>query len=305
MKKILIFILLFIASVYLSWAININLWSWEKLENNIWTNLSSVLNKVNISWWDININWKLAVDWKICLDNGNCIWECTWEQFWDNATSSCKAKAGWTAETASKTCKTLKEENPEYINWAYFIDPDWDWWDTPFKAYCNMTLAWGGWTLLATQKDGHYFTISNVDSYDGDWIGKDVNKYSILWKTSLFKWSSYSGQYEFLYRDDTEWKDYRTRVKQSNDISATSSSWCSVLENSIVSPKMSFFACFYRMPWGIPATFNKYSAYWTNWQFGIGQYKWRLTKGLVTWYRSNETNYNVWVGSTKYEFYVR
>jgi len=85
MKKIIILISIFIAWIYLSSAVNIVLTSWEKLDNSSWTDLSSVLNKVDVSWNNININWKLAVDWKICDADNKCLGECpehyTWGYF--------------------------------------------------------------------------------------------------------------------------------------------------------------------------------------------------------------------------------
>jgi len=89
MKKILIIISILITSVYLSSAVNIVLNSWEKLDSSKWTDLSSVLNKVDINWSDININGKLSVDWKICGEDWECLGACTSSQVWDSTNKIC------------------------------------------------------------------------------------------------------------------------------------------------------------------------------------------------------------------------
>jgi len=137
MKKLLIFISIFISLVYLSSAINIVLTSWKKLDNNSWTNLSSVLNKVDVNSSDLKINWKLAVNWKICDTNDNCLWECSWWQIWDTSINSCK----W----VPVSCKAIYDDW-ERISWKYLIDSDWSWWRDAFEVYCDMTSQWWGWT---------------------------------------------------------------------------------------------------------------------------------------------------------------
>jgi len=67
MKKVLIFLSVFLSLIYLSGAIDIVLTSWKKLDNSSWTNLSSVLNKIDTNSSDLNINWKLSVDWKFVM----------------------------------------------------------------------------------------------------------------------------------------------------------------------------------------------------------------------------------------------
>jgi hypothetical protein len=98
MKKIIIFLSLLLTTIYLSSAVNISLNSWSKLEGSSWDNLSSVLNKVDVSWSELKVNWKLAVNWKICLADNNCMGECEEHHNWDVSTSSCVPEWGWNDE---------------------------------------------------------------------------------------------------------------------------------------------------------------------------------------------------------------
>jgi len=147
MKKLIIFISVFIATIYLSSAIDIVLNSWQKLDNSSWDNLSWILNKVDISWNNLNINWKFSVDWKICDVDDNCLWECTDWKIWDNVNNTCILPAS-TPETAkpNSTCKTILADNPWVLNkdWYYYIWPTW--FADKFKAYCDMTTNWWGRT---------------------------------------------------------------------------------------------------------------------------------------------------------------
>jgi hypothetical protein len=147
MKKIIIFLSILLSLVYLSSAIDIVLNSWQKLETSSWNDLSSVLNKVDVSWWSLSINWKLVVNWKICLDNWNCLGECEDWYIWDANTNSCITPAT-TPETAWETCYTIKQADNSAVDGIYWIDPNW--WDKTdaFQVYCDMTDDWWGWTKV-------------------------------------------------------------------------------------------------------------------------------------------------------------
>jgi len=131
-KKTLVLIFMFLSLTCLTSAIIITLSSGNKLENSHWTNLSSVLNKVDISWNNININWKLSVNWKICA-NDLCLW--------DNP---------WTQETPWKSCSDLLSKWVN-TNWVYYIKPTWYSWSA-FQVYCDMKTEWWGWTRYVNIK---------------------------------------------------------------------------------------------------------------------------------------------------------
>jgi len=196
MKKLLIFISIFITSIYLSSAVNIVLTSWTKLDSSSWDNLSWVLNKVDVFWSNLNINWKLSVDWKICLNNGNCIWECDVSHYWDTNTNSCVIEQNWnTQATAWKTCKTILDENPGTPSWLKWIDPDWDWW------HSFVSPGWwfdGMW--LRNNSTGKYASTSwyfgVVQFQDRRWMGL-ITGYWLDW----IYYNLYgSTRYEFYVR---------------------------------------------------------------------------------------------------------
>jgi len=195
MKKILVFLSLSIAWIYLSSAIDMVLTSWTKLDDSSWNNLSSVLNKTDVSWYNININWKLSVDWKICDLNDNCFWECAQ---WEVLSWSACVKAGSTAETAleGSTCKTLLENNSKYQNksWFYYIKPAW--FTTVVRAYCDMTTNWWGRTRWynSSNSTGQIWDSNNCKTakHYSDSNFECINPLKITNKTEymLIRWSS-------------------------------------------------------------------------------------------------------------------
>jgi len=120
MKKILITISLLITTVYLSSAVDIVLNSWQKLDNNNWTDLSSVLNKVDINSGDLNISWKLVVNWKICDLDWNCLWECPVWQVCDMETDGWDWKLVMNLDT--------NDGNVQWYDSSYWTDlTTWVW----------------------------------------------------------------------------------------------------------------------------------------------------------------------------------
>jgi hypothetical protein len=151
MKKLIIFISLLVTWIYLSNAISITLNSRQKLESSQWTDLSSTLNKVNVSGNNLSVNGKFSINWKICLADNNCLWEC-WDWYhWDTSSNSCITNA-WTESAPWTSCldlynKWAREDKAYYLTWAS---------GKKFLVYCDMTTAWGGWTLVAKTWHAHH-----------------------------------------------------------------------------------------------------------------------------------------------------
>ena len=62
-------------------------------------------------------------------------------------------------ECAALSCDEIHTENPSYPDGVYWIDPDGN---GAVAAYCNMSLAGGGWTLVGkfTNQDGRSWSKS-------------------------------------------------------------------------------------------------------------------------------------------------
>ncbi len=254
-------------------------WSWE-LFKDLWK-----ISKVWWRWWSEDSNKFVYndLDWeKISVNNQGS------EDWWNDP----NLDITWN----EKSCKEIIDKWFSSQSGLYYINPTWS---SKFKVYCDMSTDWGWWTLLITQREWSYFTSSNVSNYTSQWVGL-VSKYSILWKSTLFKRSWF---YEFMYKDNTNWGNRRVTVRQSNNISSSSPSSCSILKYNVSAPNSSYFNCFYRMSW-TSSYYNVYWSYSSNWTFWIWAIKSRSPAWLVTWNWSDWLHYvNAW--STYYSFWVR
>jgi hypothetical protein len=154
MKKIILFLSLILSWIYLAnfiSAITINKNSWEVLDNTTWENISSLTNKIDVSWADIKLNWKLYVTWKIC-DNS---WFCLGDSI------------EWTITNPWKSCLDLKGKWVD-VDKEYYIKPDW-YAGSPFKVYCDMTTDWWGWTRYVNIKWNYSFNDAYACWQKSDW----------------------------------------------------------------------------------------------------------------------------------------
>jgi hypothetical protein len=246
MKKILIFTSLFIAWIYLSSAISITLNSWKKLESSSWTNLSSVLNKVDVSWNNLSVNWKLSINWKICIETW-CLWECSWWQIWDKNTNTCILPAT-TPETAWKTCKTILDENPWTPSWLKWIDPDGDWWLSPFQAYCDMTTNGWGRTKWYDSNNSVWDIQAAINCRD-NWYNFDDGFYCIA-PEILPDWE---------YMLNNSWNIFYPTVKVTPK-NSTAVKWWHFRESE--SPLIIYTCREFNNNWW------NYARYWTSWTIG-------------------------------------
>jgi len=97
------------------------------------------------------------------------------------------------------TCLDIKNNNPDYTDWVYKIDPEnnWEW----FEVYCDMTTDWGWWTLYAYSNDYNSIDFTRWLwnwhwTYSVDWSS------STIWNASLWdKFINNIDIYDFLVTD--------------------------------------------------------------------------------------------------------
>ena len=112
----------------------------------------------------------------------------------------------WTGLTLASfsnnaTCKRLKIFEWINNNWIYTINPTWH---DEYKAYCNMKLGWGWWTLIATTADDwrNTWTYNNRDLLKNTTTTWSLNK-----KEKDFKSKAYSQiKFKDMMFEDKQWE---------------------------------------------------------------------------------------------------
>jgi hypothetical protein len=149
--------------------------SWEVLDNSTWTNISSLTNKIDVSWADIKLNWKLCSEiWLV----KKCLWSCKDWYIWDDSTKSCifncPANYDWFSTIMHDwTCyywatilfwinnvdaRYLGEfilnwyllKNPSYWSWTtfYWWTKMWEyWWYTIRKSWVGINATKTRWRV--------------------------------------------------------------------------------------------------------------------------------------------------------------
>ncbi|MCT4617586.1 MAG: hypothetical protein N4A38_05260 [Candidatus Gracilibacteria bacterium] len=125
MKKIILFLSILIAGIYLSnfiGAITVTKNSGEVLDNSIWTNISSLTNKVDVSSSDIKLSGKLYVTGDLCTEVGgvkSCLGKCLEDGYkWDSITNSCVAPKVIKVAGGQYFTAALKEDG-SVRTWGY------------------------------------------------------------------------------------------------------------------------------------------------------------------------------------------
>jgi hypothetical protein len=96
MKKLILSLSIILCLIYLTnfiGAISVTKNPWEILDNSTWWNISSLTNKIDVSWDNIKLNWKLYITWELCSVVWwvkKCLWKCTWDQIWNSTTKTCE-----------------------------------------------------------------------------------------------------------------------------------------------------------------------------------------------------------------------
>lgn len=95
-------------------------------------------------------------DWNCIGINGGSIVSCMATKISGNyVTGDDISGRKWSDNTFARTCNAYKNPTNPYIytgntgDGVYWIDPDGVGGNAEFKAYCDMTMDDGGWTLVA------------------------------------------------------------------------------------------------------------------------------------------------------------
>lgn len=170
-------------------------------------------------------------------------------------------KVTWTGSELVKTiynssCKRIKEIWWSQWNWIYTISPLWIW---TTQVYCEMTTAWGGWTLVwrsvLWSTSVFWFTTSTWD------VLNDSIPYSLWNMTIPFT--------ELLFWDYSFWKEWGDNIYKKvvwNISLASSSSWASttVLSPACASTLFTFAWYASNTNYFFLSNLSPLSAYWLN-----------------------------------------
>lgn len=94
---------------------------------------------------------------------------------------------GSTSSLSARTCSSLLISNPNISDGVYWIDPDSEGGDSPFRAYCDMTSDSGGWTLILNHLTDSGFFINADDAANKNDNNPNADLYSILYKLEKFR----------------------------------------------------------------------------------------------------------------------
>ncbi len=185
-------------------------------------------------------------------------------QTWQNSNSwnacyyTCNSGYVWNGTSCAKTCQSLLTAW-NTSSGTYTVDPDWDWSDVPFTAYCDMSSNWWGWMLLAAYPLA--WSANPATNAFPTWPSQSTNSYAYTWSA----WKT-KDVYEVITRwsnDDIvlywTWKtfDANWNLWFSDWTKDISIAWNPTNNGSVLARY--YFATLYYTNWWVPLTHSCWS----------------------------------------------
>ena len=199
----------------------------------------------------------------VCTHGGG--YQCNHVQLYVRALTSGQSGAtGMSQETAAASCYAIKAVSGLVTSGVYWLDPNGGAKDDAFQAFCEMSKAGGGWTLLTNHKAsaGFFGSVANALSYNAS--TPSAGLYSILGKVDLFK---RDGQYELMYVN-VEHDKYVVNTQTSSPLDGSKTGSCAAGNVVITANYTPDLFCGY-VPG--PGGWSAINGYGPNWTHSVGQ----------------------------------
>ncbi len=255
-----------------TWSVEIKDWIWAWSTNRTkfvidnWShNLPYIFNSPYLPYSDsTSFTWILldpTIRYSQNSDYRNCneilsawkniwAWEYQVNNYWTLQNTTCT-----TAYTPS-SCKEIKMTTPTATDWTYTIMPVWI--SRSFSAYCDMTIDWGGWTLMAKDWTTYNYTIGHCSFMDP---ATSTSKWS-----NYFYWACDLNQNELMLRTPTWWVTWYSKSTNNCALNATKTN-----NNTCISWAWPTFEL--RQKWwcmtSIVPTYQRIWWVWSDWETSV------------------------------------